>query len=214
MIKQENVDKQLRISKKSHEAITNLAQKEGLSIKEYIERLSLILADKNIYVANLISYSENMTVALQERLVKEIERVIKLIKWQEKEIFYPLNKVATDTLRNVVYISKRVEEAQNNDYGKEPVSNVPLVSTPVLDRENTLEKESIYDDNKLREITREKEVLAIKVKKAREKLSDIISDNKLAKTTIGSSRTRKFTEEDIEDIKKLIGELSTESNIK
>lgn len=182
--------KTIRVSEKSHFAITKLAEAEKLFIKDYIERLSLFLLEKGITINELstgnISFSN------------DIDRVIKIIKSQERNIFVPILKAINENLYQTSLITRQIDFEVNEPEQEEHITE----SSSIVSFEQTRVSEQEYTQLKI-----EKERLELKVERAKEALLDIINESKLAKTALGSSRTRKFTEEELSLISSLIKDL-------
>lgn len=194
-----NTDKQLRVSDVSHKLLSLLSKREGLSIKDYIERLSLVINDKDIYIDNLVSFSNSISKTLEQKISSETDRIIKLLRVYEKDFFIPIKRDSSQSLMNVLYIAKSIEEVKNSDLDTTDENNVEQKSEQVSD------EYVIIDRNKDYQIKLER--LEIKLQRAKECLSNIISDNKMAKSTIGTSKTRRFEATEIEEIKALINDL-------
>lgn len=194
-----NTDKQLRVSDVSHKLLSLLSKREGLSIKDYIERLSLVINDKDIYIDNLVSFSNSISKTLEQKISYETDRIIKLLRVYEKDFFIPIKRDSSHSLTNVLYISKSIEQVKNSDLDTTGENNIEQKSEQVSD------EYVIIDRNKDYQIKLER--LEIKLQRAKECLSNIISDNKMAKSTIGTSKTRRFEATEIEEIKALINDL-------
>lgn len=194
-----NTDKQLRVSDVSHKLLSLLSKREGLSIKDYIERLSLVINDKDIYIDNLVSFSNSISQLLEQKISLETDRIIKLLRVYEKDFFIPTKRDSSKTLMNVLFVSKTVEQAQNPNLMSEEIDNIPY---------NTKhETEESINTDMSKEYQIELERFQIKLQRAKECLSNIIADNKMAKSSIGTARTRRFEASEIEEIKALINDL-------
>lgn len=178
--------KTLKISEKAHSAILKLSEGEGLTLKDYIEKLSDVLIKNGVKIGDI---PENNLVELNTELKRQTDRIITVIRSQEKNILNPIFRVAGRVEQNLMDFFSKVELASTST---EPENIEKFETTSV--REN--EDESLRD-------------WQIKVEKERLKVNRAVEimEMILRKTALGKGSglaVRRFEQDEIEILQKYV----------
>lgn len=182
--------KTLKISASAHKKITDIANKEGLPIKDLIESLGQFYLDSGLSLAELdVSLKGDRFDNLDKKVDKNIERVIKILSKFESTYYAPVFRMTSEVYKNVGYLRDHISiEVASHETESETAKQgiIPDVSLS-------------EDDNELKE---KNELLELRLSTAIEILSDIV--NKSASSITTSGKVCKLSNEEYQNIKSFI----------
>lgn len=204
--------KTIKISPRAHEIILSLCEKEGMSIKDFLEKLTLLIEKNKISLADLNNYSSSGILSLEKKLANETDRIIRILKTMEKEFLQPINRKVTAVGEETIFVAHQIRTAIE-DSNKQPKGENPELGAPSQDDEGNLhsqlsiatDMENVYKEQ-IKNLTKEKEKSDINLKRAKEMLSNIIAKDKMTINAFGDE-VRRFKSGEIKEIQALISTL-------
>ena len=204
--------KNLRVDEESYNRIDFLSKKEGVS------KLSCVFYMTRFFVENGISFMPGRyrSSGTDHSMIKEVmtdstDRMMKLIKWMEKEYFKPLSQrmtlMETDTTESLSFLRELSNIRTSGIYGesKDNINLTDSIKYPVNSISvDTDEKSNLSDELKDMRILKEKAEL--RLKGALEFLERSISPAFCTLLEEGEfgARNHKYSRADVEEIKNYI----------